>query len=153
MQGFPPITAGFLVILVRVSIATPCLIVREAAAVLHHLRRCQSKVENSGRDPASFERLSIKALAPTYGKTYAYGMNSMSASEAREKLYRLLDETARDHEPVLITGPCSNAVLVGEEDWNSIQETLHLLSVPGMRESIIEGIATPADQCEKEPGW
>jgi prevent-host-death family protein len=47
----------------------------------------------------------------------------MNASEAHEKLYRLLDETANDHEPVLITGPRSNAVLVGEEDWNSIQET------------------------------
>jgi antitoxin YefM len=80
-------------------------------------------------------------------------MTSMNASEAREKLYRLLDETAADHEPVLIRGPRSNAVLVGEEDWNSIQETLHLLSVPGMRESIIEGLATPTDQCEKEPGW
>src|SRR5271167_1848702 len=100
----------------------------------------------------------------------------MNASEAREKLYRLrrrptitnasprrpvyprqyalsLAETANDHEPVLITGPRSNAVLVGEEDWNSIQETLYLLSVPGMRESIAEGIATPIDRCEKEPGW
>src|SRR5580698_2263869 len=57
-------------------------------------------------------------------------MNSMNVSEAREKLYRLLDETASDHEPVLITGPRSNAVLVGEEDWNSIQETLYLLSSP-----------------------
>ena len=63
-------------------------------------------------------------------------MTSMNASEARDKLYRLLDETATDHKPVLITGPRSNAVLVGEEDWNSIQETLYLLSVPGMRESI-----------------
>ena len=92
-------------------------------------------------------------LALTYGNTYADGMTSMNASEAREKLYRLLDETASDHEPVLITGPRSNAVLVGEEDWNSIQETLYLLSVPGMRESIAEGLATPTDRCEKEPGW
>jgi len=80
-------------------------------------------------------------------------MTSMNASEAREKLYRLLDETATDHEPVLIIGPRSNAVLVGEEDWNSIQETLYLLSIPGMRESINEGFATPIDQCEKQPGW
>jgi antitoxin YefM len=80
-------------------------------------------------------------------------MNTMNASEAREKLYRLLDETARDHEPLLITGPRSNAVLVGEEDWNSIQETLYLLSVPGMRESIREGMGTAVEECEKEPGW
>src|SRR5580693_5712599 len=68
-------------------------------------------------------------LALTYGNAYAGCMTSMNASEAREKLYRLLDETASHHEPVLITGPRSNAVLVGEEDWNSIQETLYLLSV------------------------
>ena len=80
-------------------------------------------------------------------------MNSMNASEAREKLYRLLDETASGHQPLLITGPRSNAVLVGEEDWNDIQATLHLLSVPGMRESILEGLAAPLDQCEKDPGW
>ncbi len=80
-------------------------------------------------------------------------MNSINASEAREKLYRLLDETASAHELLLITGPRSNAVLVGEEDWNSIQETLHLLSVPGMRESIREGLDTPVDECQKKPGW
>lgn len=80
-------------------------------------------------------------------------MNIMNASEAREKLYRLLDEAAAAHEPVLITGPRSNAVLVAEEDWNAIQETLHLLSVPGLRESIVEGMATPIRDCDKEPGW
>jgi len=77
----------------------------------------------------------------------------MNASEARDKLYRLLDETASAHEPVLITGPRANAVLIGEEDWNSIQETLYLLSVPGMRESIKEGLQTRVEDCEQEPGW
>jgi len=69
-------------------------------------------------------------------------MTSMDITEAREKLHCLLDEMATAHEPVLITGPRSNAVLVGvgEGDWNSIQEKLHLLSVPRMRESIREGI-------------
>jgi PHD/YefM family antitoxin component YafN of YafNO toxin-antitoxin module len=80
-------------------------------------------------------------------------METLNASEAREKLYRLLDDTAAAHEPVLITGPRSNAVLVAEEDWNSIQETLHLLSVPGMRESIREGLGTPIEECAPEPGW
>jgi antitoxin YefM len=93
-----------------------------------------------------------RLLARTKKRTLTL-MNTMNASEAREKLYRLLDETAAAHEPVLITGPRSNGVLVGEEDWNAIQETLHLLSVPGMRESIREGLATPVDECEKEPGW
>lgn len=77
----------------------------------------------------------------------------MNASEARQKLYRLLDESAAAHEPVLITGPRANAVLIAEEDWNAIQETLHLLSVPDMRESILEGMATPINDCNKEPGW
>lgn len=80
-------------------------------------------------------------------------MTTVNLSEAREKLDRLLEETADAHEPVLITGPRSNGVLVGEEDWNAIQETLYLLSVPGMRESIREGMATPSSECEKEPGW
>ncbi len=77
----------------------------------------------------------------------------MNASEARQKLYRLLDESAAAHEPVLITGPRTNAVLIAEEDWNAIQETLHLLSVPGMRESILEGMAAPISDCDKAPGW
>ena len=97
--------------------------------------------------------MEIRPLATIYGNAYAYIMISVNASEAREELYRLLDETSSDHEPVLITGPRSNAVLVGEEDWNSIQETLYLLSVPGMRESVAEGLTTPIDLCEKEPGW
>jgi len=80
-------------------------------------------------------------------------MHRVNVSGAREKFYRLLDETATAHEPTLITGPRSNAVLVAEEDWNSIEETLHLLSVPGMRESIREGLATPVEQCEREAGW
>ena len=80
-------------------------------------------------------------------------MNTMNASEAREKLYRLLDETATAHEPVLITGPRANAVLIAEEDWNAIQETLYLLSIPGMRESIRKGLNASVEDCPKEPGW
>ena len=80
-------------------------------------------------------------------------MQVMNASEARENFYRLLDDAAADHEPILITGPRSNAILVGENDWQAIQETLHLLTIPGMRDSIVEGIAVPTDQCEAEPGW
>ena len=80
-------------------------------------------------------------------------MKTMNANEAREKLYRILDYTAGNHEPVLITGPRSNAVLVGEDDWNAIQETLHLLNVPGTRESIVAVLATPITLCDGEPGW
>jgi len=80
-------------------------------------------------------------------------MTSLSATEARKHLYRLLDEVSASHEPVQITGKRGNAVLVGEDDWRAVQETLHLLSIPGMGESIREGMATPADELDDEPGW
>lgn len=80
-------------------------------------------------------------------------MKTIKATEARNKLYRLIDETSESHEPIHISGKRSNAVLISEEDWRSIQETLHLLSIPGMRESIIEGLRTPVEECSEEPGW
>jgi antitoxin YefM len=80
-------------------------------------------------------------------------MTVIKASEARAKLYGLIDETVSSHEPILITGKRGNAVLVSEEDWRSIQETVYLLSVPGMRETIIEGLNTPVEICEKELDW
>ncbi len=80
-------------------------------------------------------------------------MNTLTASEARSKLYRLIDETALSHEPVVISGKRNNAVLLSQEDWSAIQETLFLLSIPGMRESIREGLATPPEQCGKELDW
>jgi antitoxin YefM len=80
-------------------------------------------------------------------------MTVIKASEARSRLYRLIDEAASSHEPVFITGKRSNAVLVSEEDWRSIQETLYLLSIPGMRESIIDGLKTPVEKCATELDW
>lgn len=80
-------------------------------------------------------------------------MTTLTASEARANLYRLMDQTAESHRPILISGKRSNAVLVSEEDWNSIQETLYLLSIPGMRESIKEGMAEPIDACATELDW
>jgi antitoxin YefM len=80
-------------------------------------------------------------------------MKTIKATEARNKLYRLIDETSESHEPIHISGKRSNAVLISEDDWRSIQETLHLLSIPGMRESIIEGLQTPVEECSEEPGW
>lgn len=80
-------------------------------------------------------------------------MTGITATEARSNLYRLIDETAESHQPVLITGKRNKAVLVAEEDWAAIQETLFLLSVPGMRESIREGMQTPTSECNEEPGW
>ena len=80
-------------------------------------------------------------------------MTTLNASEARANLYRLMDQAAENHEPVVITGRRVNAVLVAEENWNAINETLYLLSVPGMRESIQEGMAEPLDQTASELDW
>jgi antitoxin YefM len=80
-------------------------------------------------------------------------MTILNATEARSKLYSLIDETAKTHRPIIITGKRVNAVLVSEEDWNSIAETLHLLSVPGMGESIKEGMNQPISECLKELDW
>lgn len=80
-------------------------------------------------------------------------MSAVTASEARANLYRLMDEVAESHDPLLITGKRGNAVLLSEADWNAIQETLHLMSVPGMRESIREGMETPVDECDQDLDW
>ena len=80
-------------------------------------------------------------------------MKSIKATNAREKLYSLIDEAGHSHEPLQILGKRGNAVLVSEEDWNAIQETLYLLSVPGMRESILEGMKTPVEECREELEW
>ena len=77
----------------------------------------------------------------------------LTASEARANLYRLINQAADSHEPVLITGKRRGAVLVALEDWQAIQETLHLLSVPGMRESIHAGMAEPLEGSAKELDW
>jgi antitoxin YefM len=80
-------------------------------------------------------------------------MPTLSATEARTKLYRLIDQTSASHEPILITGKRGNAVLISEDDWRSIQETIYLLNIPGMRESIREGLATPLEECSEELDW
>ena len=80
-------------------------------------------------------------------------MSSMNASEARRNLYRLIDAVTESHSPITITGKRNAAVLVSEEDWSSIQETLHLMSIPGMRESIREGMDTPAGEMSEDPDW
>ena len=80
-------------------------------------------------------------------------MTTMSATEARKQIYKLLAEVSQSHEPVQITGKRGNAVLISEDDWRAVQETLYLVSIPGMRESILEGMATPAAELEDEPGW
>ena len=80
-------------------------------------------------------------------------MTTLTATEARANLYNLLDEVAETHQPVLITGKRANAILISEDDWRAIEETLYLLGLPGMRESILEGMQTPLDECADEVEW
>lgn len=80
-------------------------------------------------------------------------MTTVSATEARKRLYSLVDDVAQSHETVQIVGKRHSAVLISEEDWRAIQETLYLTSVPGMRASIQEGMQTPIDECDEELEW
>ena len=80
-------------------------------------------------------------------------MTTLSATEARSNLYRLIDEASMSHKPILITGKRANAVLLSEQDWNAINETLYLVSIPGMRESIQEGLRTKIEDCYTELDW
>ena len=80
-------------------------------------------------------------------------MGSISASEARRRLFSLIDEVRESHQPVEIHGKRGSAVLLSEQDWRAIQETLYLTSIPGMREAILEGMAAPIDELSDDAGW
>ena len=80
-------------------------------------------------------------------------MTTFNATEARAKLYHLIDEVAQTHRPIVITGKRSNAVLLAEEDMNAINETLYLVSIPDMRESILEGMKADLEDCDRELDW
>ena len=80
-------------------------------------------------------------------------MKTLTATQARKQIYRLLDEASDTHKPIQITGKRSNAVLISEDDWQSIQETLYLTSIPSMQESIVEGMNTALEQTDEELNW
>ncbi len=80
-------------------------------------------------------------------------MPTLTATEARKRLYSLVDEVKESHEPIQIVGKRGSAVLISEEDWRAIQETLYLTSIPGMRESIRKGIETPITECDEDLDW
>ena len=80
-------------------------------------------------------------------------MTTVNVTEARANLYKLIDDASVSHEPVVITGKRGNAVLLAEDDWTAINETLYLLSVPGMRESIIEGMQENLAETSTELEW
>ncbi len=80
-------------------------------------------------------------------------MTTLTATDARKQFFSLIDDVAESHEPIQIAGKRHSAVLISEEDWRAIQETLYLESFPKLRESIVEGLKTPVDECSSEPGW
>ena len=80
-------------------------------------------------------------------------MNSMTATEARNNIYRLMEAVETHHKPVHIIGKHANAVLVSASDWSAIEETLYLVSIPGMRERIRKGLKTPLNDCDTDIRW
>lgn len=86
-------------------------------------------------------------------KKYLIIMKTITATKTRSNLHKLIDETAKSSEPIYITGKRVNSVLISEEDGSAIQETLYLLFIPGMRESIIKGMKTPVDKCSDKLVW
>jgi prevent-host-death family protein len=78
---------------------------------------------------------------------------TLTATQARNEIYRLLNEASDTHKPIQITGKRSNTVLISEDDWRAIQETLYLSSIPGMQGSIVEGLNTPLEETEEELDW
>jgi len=108
-------------------------------------------------------RLTLRAgettreLDRTYEMTYVtkevVDMSILSASDARSNLPRLIDQTNESHEPVIISGKRNNAVLIAEEDWKSIQETLFLVSIPGMRDSIVSGMKETLTDSTRDLDW
>lgn len=80
-------------------------------------------------------------------------MVTITATQARQTLYNLVDEVSLSHEPVQIAGKRNSAVLISEDDWRAIQETLYLTAIPGMKESIVRGLKTPVEKCHKDLGW
>lgn len=80
-------------------------------------------------------------------------MTSIKATDARKQLYNLVDDVAQSHIPIQIVGKRNSAILISEEDWRAVQETLYLTSIPGMRESIRKGLETPVEECDEELNW
>jgi len=80
-------------------------------------------------------------------------MTTLSATEARKCLYSLVDDVAESHDPIQIVGKRHSAFLVSEDDWRAIQEILYLTSIPGMRESIQDGLKSPIEECDEKLAW
>jgi len=116
--------------------------------------KATSEARQERRTPRCVIRAQHQATSCTLLRTFPeVPVTTVSATEARRRLYALIDEVGQSHQPVQIHGKRGNAVLLSEDDWRSIQETLHLLAIPGMRESILVGMATDTSELSTEPGW
>lgn len=93
------------------------------------------------------------SIDSTHVLAHAQPVRTVTATTARSMIYKLLDDASDSHQPIQITGKRSSAVLVAEEDGRAIQESLSLVSIPEMRESIRSGLATPVAACAKTPDW
>ena len=80
-------------------------------------------------------------------------MTSITVTRARANLFKLLDQTALSHEPIQITGRRQNGVLLSEDDFRAMQETLYLLSVPGMKASLRKARKAPLRAYSKTRPW
>lgn len=119
-----------------------------ADSALHHLQ------ESRHGQPSVIADVRRKiSLDDTHVITDASRMQTVTATTARSMIYKLLNDASDSHEPIQITGKRSSAVLVAEDDWRAIQESLYLVSIPGMRESIRAGLATPVSACAKKLAW
>lgn len=92
-------------------------------------------------------------LNRVYIIAYITNMTTVSATQARSTLFRIIDKVCSAHKPLTITKRGKNCVLVSEEDWSAMQETLYLLSIPGMRESLVKGKSIPLDKCVDHLPW
>jgi antitoxin YefM len=77
----------------------------------------------------------------------------ITASQARSDIYNLIDETAQSHEPIIITGKRHNAVMVSQEDWRAIEETLYLTAIPNMAQSITDAMNAPDSEFSETVEW
>jgi len=77
----------------------------------------------------------------------------MTVSQARTNIYKIMDETADTHQPIMITGKRNNVVMISEEDWNAIEETLYLNNIPNMTASIQEMMKAPNNEFSENIEW
>lgn len=80
-------------------------------------------------------------------------MVTLTENIAGKRIKKLLSDVNTTHHPIKIKGKNSSAVLISEDDWRAIEETLYLLAIPGMRDSIVEGMKTPVEKCETKLKW